>query len=92
MATLANEDFTNIRQYIAHDTAAKDEFKSWGINKATWKALFQAAEDWFVDGFTTTPTSSFKAALEAEAGAMTNAQAKQIGFIWMHWRFVMNPA
>ena len=91
MAILDNEDFTNIRQYIARDPTAKATFKSWGLSKQVWKDTFQAAEDWFVNGFTTTPTNSFKAALEVEAGATTNAQAKQVGFIWMNWRFVANP-
>ena len=48
-------------------------------------ALFQAAEDWFVGGFNTTPSSSFKAALEGIAGLMTNAQARNVSVIWARW-------
>ena len=99
MATLDNDDFTSIRQYITRDPIAKAEFKSWGIDKATWKALFQEAEDWFVNGFTTTPTTSFKGALDAVAAAalpdpftVTNAQAKQIGYVWTDWRQAKRPA
>jgi hypothetical protein len=75
MATLDNGDFTNIKKIIKRDPTYRDTFKLWGLDKVTWKAAFQAAEDWFVNGFTTTPTTSFKTAIEAETGAATNAQA-----------------
>ena len=91
MATLTNDDFTEIKKIIRNDPTARSTFKVWGLSKAEYKAMFQAAEDWFVNGFDATPTSSFKAALEVEAGTMTNAQAKQVGFAWMGWRFRNNP-
>lgn len=91
MATLANGDFEAIKQKIKSDPVSNTVFKAWGLSKGQWKAVFQAAETWFVTGFTSTPTTSFKAALEAALGAgMTNAQAKQVGFVWMGWRFDKN--
>ena len=51
MATLNNNDFQDIKKIIRRDPTARAEFKAWGLEKATWKATFQAAEDWFVDGF-----------------------------------------
>lgn len=87
MAVLSNADFTEIKQNIASNVDIKSTFKTWGLSKQVWKDTFQAAEDWFVNGFTVTPTNSFKASLEVVAGAMTNAQAKAIGRAWMSWRF-----
>ena len=91
MAVLDNDDFTQIKKFIRNDPTARAEFKAWGLSKQEYKDMFQAAEDWFVNGFTATPSNSFKAALEVEAGAMTNAQAKQVGYAWMGWRFRNNP-
>ena len=91
MAILEDSDFQDIKKRIRNDPVARAEFKAWPLSKQVWKDVFQAAEDWFVNGFTATPSSSFKAALEVEAGAMTNAQAKQIGFVWMGWRHAKNP-
>ena len=96
MATLNNDDFTSIKQYVRNDDNARAEFKSWPLDKATWKALFQAMEDWFVDGFAVTPTESTKDALDAELPVelqpITNAQAKQVGRIWAQWRSAADPA
>ena len=86
MATLTPADYQEIQQAIAGSTV-KPTFKAWGLNRTTWMALFQAAETWFTNGFLNTPPSSFKAALEAVAGTMTNQQAIAIGKIWMQWRF-----
>ena len=86
MAVLDNSDFTEIKQQI-RSSSYQDTFKFWGLDKQTWKDAFQAAEDWNINGFTTTPTASLKAAFEVEAGAMTNAQAKAIAKIWAQWSF-----
>jgi len=86
MAVLDNDDFTEIKNQIRGSTH-RDTFRSWGLDKPTWKLLFQAAEDWNINGFTVTPTTSFKAALEVEGGAMTNAQAKAVAKIWSQWSF-----
>lgn len=91
MAVLTNADYQQIKKFVRNDPTARATFKAWGLDKQTYKDVFQAAEDWFVNGFSTTPSSSFKAALEAQVGAMTNDQAKQIGFVWMEWRFRANP-
>jgi hypothetical protein len=87
MAVLDNSSFTEIRQYIKSDPTIRGVFKAWGLSKQTWQDAFQAAEDWFVSAFTTTPTTSFKAAIEVETGASTNAQAKAVARTWMNWRF-----
>ena len=87
MATLTTADFANLKKRIKHDSVARSTFKAWALDKATWYALFQAAEDWFVNGFSTQPTTSYKAALEAIAGTMTNPQAIQVGKVWMGWRY-----
>jgi hypothetical protein len=91
MAILTNADYQQIKKLAKNDLTARAEFKAWGLSKQVWMDLFQAAEDWFVNGFTATPSNSFKDALEVEAGAMTNAQAKQVGYVWMGWRYANNP-
>jgi hypothetical protein len=91
MATLTNDDFSAIKKMVKQNATYRDEFKQWPLDKPTWKAAFQAAEDWFVNGFLTTPASSFKAAIEAETGAATNAQVKALGWVWLGWRFRTNP-
>ena len=54
--------------------------------------MFQAAEDWFVNGFdTVAPSTTFKAALDAEVGSTTLAQAKQVARAWAGWRFKTDP-
>lgn len=85
MAVLDNSDFTEIAQFI-RNSPNKAEFKAAGFSKADWKALFQAAEDWFVGAFNTTPTTSFKGALDAVV-TTTSGQAQAIGKVWMNWRF-----
>lgn len=90
MATLNSTDYEQIRQKIKSDPVSNAAFRTWGLSKSTWYALFQAAETWFVTGFTSTPTTSFKAAVEAVTGTATNAQAKQVAFVWMGWRFEKN--
>lgn len=92
MATLTNEDFQDIRQRVYADATYRASFKAWGLSKAQYEAALQGAETWFVGAFTTTPSTSFKAAIEAAIGTTcTNAQAKLIGFAWMGWRFGANP-
>jgi hypothetical protein len=91
MAVLTNTDYQKIKKFIRNDSTAKAEFKAWGLDKQTWKNVFQEAEDWFVDGFTSTPLTSFKAALEVEAGASTNTQIKQTAYAWMCWRVKVKP-
>lgn len=86
MTQLDSNDFTQIKKLIRRYPAVEAEVKAWGLDRPTWMALFQAAEDWFVNGFNSTPTSSFKAALEAAAGPMTANQAKWLGRIWFEWR------
>jgi len=94
MATLDNTDFTEIRDFIRY-SPNKQVFRDWGIEKPVWKLLFQAAEDWFIGAFNTTPTTSFKGALDAVMAAqlpealpaLTNPQAVAIGKTWMKWRF-----
>ncbi len=91
MTTLTSSDYRDIKKRIRRDPTARSEFKIWGLDKPTWYALFQTVEDWFVNGFSTTPTNSFKAAIESVTGATTNARAKVVGFIWMGWRYQKNP-
>ena len=91
MPILTDSDFRDIKKRIRKDPGARAEFGAWGLSKQAWKSVFQVVEDWFVSGFSTTPASSFKSALTAEVGVITNAQAKQIGFVWMGWRYAKNP-
>ena len=85
MATLTDSDFTQIKHLVRNDSNAWTIFQTWSLSKATWKALFQAAETWFVSAFNTTPATSFKAALDAVVTTTAN-QAKWIGKIWFMWR------
>ena len=91
MATLDNSDFTTIKNIVRSDAPSKAAFKAGGLSKDEYKAVFQAAETWFSTGFTSTPTTSFKDALDVEAPGITNAQAKQVGLVWMCWRFKVQP-
>lgn len=87
MATLDDNDFRDLKKRIRRDPAARAEFKAWGLDKATWMAAFQAAENWFVGGFNAQPATSFKAAIGTETGSVTNTQTIQIGKVWMGWRY-----
>lgn len=86
MATLTSSDYQYIKKRIGSNPATKAEFKSWSLDKATWYALFQAIEDWNVDGFTTMPTNSEKAAMEAVIGPITNQQAIAVWAVWVGWK------
>ena len=92
MATLTNADFQDIRRRVYADATYRASFKAWGLSKAQYQAALQAAETWFVGGFTVAPTTSFKAAIEAAIGqSCTSAQAKLVGYAWAGWRFSANP-
>lgn len=91
MATLDSSDFEAIRRHTREDPTALAVFKSWGLSKPIWYSLFQATEDWFINGFSVAPTTSFKATVEGITGACTNNQAKQVGYVWMGWRHDRNP-
>lgn len=86
MAVLTDANYTEIRQIVKSNPDAWSSHKGMGLSKPVWENTYQAAEDWFVDGFAITPTESFTAALEGEAGSMTNAEAKWIGKVWFEWR------
>ena len=85
MATLTATDYQHIATLIRGNGEAKQIFKIWSLPKATWYALFQSAEAWFVSAFATVPGTSFKAALDAVT-PVTVTQAKWIGKIWFTWR------
>lgn len=85
MAILTDADFLQIREIISTNPAIKAELKFWPLSKATWKLAFQASEDWFVNGFNATPTTSYKAAIVAITGAATNAQVKALASAWIKW-------
>ena len=91
MAILDNTDFNAIAKLIKKDPTEYAEFKAWGLSKSVWKSAFQTAEDWFIDGFLVSPTTSFKAEIETVTGATTNARAKAVGYAWMGWRYRRNP-
>jgi hypothetical protein len=86
MAVLTNADLAEIKRTAYSNKSAWTELKTLAWSKQVFSDTLQAAEDWFVNGFTTTPTVSFEAALEAEAGTLTTAQAKWIGKVWFQWR------
>lgn len=91
MAVLDNADFRAIQVFVKRDDVAWSNMKSWGITKTQWKDAFQSAEDWFVGGFNTAPSNSFKANIESATSSTTNARIKAIGFAWMGWRNRSNP-
>ncbi len=63
MAQLTDSDYTKIKKLIKTDATARSIVKAWGLDKATWKNLFQTCEDWNTNAFNTTPTESYKAAI-----------------------------
>ena len=91
MATLTDEDYRTIKEIARADDTAWTTFKTWGLSTPVFKSALQAAETWFVNGFSTAPSTSFKSAIEVETGTCSNAQAKQIGWVWMGWRNRINP-
>lgn len=87
MATLTDENFTEIKNIIRNDSSLHSVFRNWVLSKSVYKAAFQSAEDWFVNGFSQAPSSSFKAAIELVTGATTVARAKALAVAWIKWRF-----
>lgn len=84
MATLTSSNYTKIRQIAASDATTKAVFKALALSKTNWYAVFQAVEDWFVNGSAT----SLKAAIDTAAGVTTTAaQARRIALTWIKWRF-----
>jgi len=86
MAILSDADYQQIKKAARADPIVYQTLKAWGLSKTTWKAALQAVEDWFTNGFSAQPASSLKASIEAETGACTNTQAKQLVKAWMTWR------
>ena len=91
MAILGNDDYQQIKKFIRNDPTARAEFKAWPLDKQTWKDAFQAMEDWFVNSFTSTPTETWKTAIDAVTVPATNGQAKQLAYVWGGWRYRKNP-
>lgn len=88
MAQLDNDDFTEIIEIIRNDPALKPVFKGWNLSNPILHNTFQACEDWFVNGFNATPTTSLKVGLETALGeTTTNARAQAIAKAWVKWRF-----
>lgn len=85
MAVLTNSDFNEIKNHIKA-SGNYDTFAAWGLDKATWKNVFQTCEDYFVNAFAARPATAYKPAIEAVAGAMTNGQAKAIFDVWVTWK------
>ena len=87
MATLDDTDFTEIKRIAKSDGQAWAVIKLWGLDRSTWQAALQAIETWFVSAFNVSaPATTIKAAIEAETGACTNAQANQLTRVWIRWR------
>lgn len=85
MTTLTSSDFTKIKTDIRNDSASNNVFKAWGLDKPTWKSLLQETEDYFVDAFNVTPSTSYKTAVDAIT-TITNAQAQMIFKSWASWK------
>lgn len=85
MATLTDADFTQMKR-IAHQSGNYDTLAALGLSKATYKAILQACENYFVNAFSAAPSTSYKAAVEAVAGSLTNPQAIAIFDVWVIWK------
>lgn len=86
MATLVPESYRFIQDWIRNNPATRDDFHGWGLSKQQYTALFQAIEDYMVGAFTTRPTTSLKAAIEAVTGPTTNARALSAVRAWNAWK------
>ena len=86
MATLTDADYTWIRDWVHNNRTIYTELSTWGLNKATWKAAFQAIENYMVSSFNTTPTTSIRAAIEAVTGITTTLQAQYLFVTWVSWK------
>ena len=91
MAQLTSNDYKDIKNRIRRDPDTLSEFKTWGLEKSVWYSIFQAVEDWLVGGFNGVPVTSLKAAIETQSGPISAAQAKEVAFVWMGWRYAKKP-
>lgn len=87
MAVLIDADYQWMKQWTHSRAATKAVLNAWGLTKSEYKAALQEVEDYITNGFSTTPTTSIKAAIEIHTGAATNAQAKQLLNVWLAWSY-----
>lgn len=86
MATLTNQSYRYIQQWMLQHRAVYRELSRWGLARATLQAALQALETYLVGAFGTRPTSSLRTAIEAETGTATAAQAQALFFAWVAWK------
>lgn len=87
MATLDNDDFSEIKRITKNDANMWNVLKSWGLSKSTWQSALQAVENWFVEAFNVlAPNTTIKEEIETVTGTCTNAQANQLVRSWIRWR------
>lgn len=86
MATLDTTDFTKIREIISSYPEAKAELKALNLSKSAWMGVFQALEDWFVNGFNSTPINSIREALDVVTTATTAGQDQILVEVWFQWK------
>ena len=86
MATITDNDFTWIKNWVKSRPEIWNEFKIWGIDKSTFLSGFQACENYMINAFGTTPTTSVRTAIENAVGATTALRAQYVFITWVNWK------
>lgn len=86
MATLTNQDFRYIADWVRSHPSIKADLFGWSLPKATYRTALQTVEDYMVNGFSVRPTTSIRAAIEAVTGATTASRAQSLLAAWVAWK------
>ena len=86
MATLTNDSFRYIQQWVRSQPTVKNDFNGWSLSRSIYQTAFQAVEDYMVNGFSVQPSTSIRAAIEAVTGATTAARAQSLFAAWVAWK------
>ena len=91
MAILTNADIAELWGpfYEIYQTDIKAEGASGFLSVADVKELFQAIEDWYVNGYNVTPTSAFKDSVIADLtnwATVTNTFLQAASAAWYRWK------
>ena len=87
MATLTNDDFTEIKNWFKGQPIHYDAIRLSGLSKTQLKAGLQAIEDYSTGSYNIRPAGSLKAAIETATGITpTLAQNSAMWAAWASWK------
>lgn len=86
MASLTNEDFTWIKEWV-RSSQYKAVLKASGLSKQQFHDGLQAIEDYSVGSYASTPTESLRSAINTAIGTTpTTLQNQAMWFSWAAWK------